>query len=126
MKKELRQLYGGRKPNNYLPAHNHVIHTPAFCHGLNGFRRFWIPPQWVGRGWSKCPCGWMSHRPEWETHYAHTDHAKWWRTETKKRGSLDAVYRHIVRQLEADREEKSWHWALEYKKPLAFEYIPEA
>jgi len=63
-KKELRQLYGGRKPKSYLPAHNHVIHTPGFGHGLNGFRRFWIPPQWIARGWSKCPCGWMGHRPE--------------------------------------------------------------
>ena len=96
--KELRQLYGGRKPKSYLPAHNQVMHTPEFTHGLNGFRRFWIPPQWVGHGWSKCPCGWMSHRPEWKTHYSHTDHVKW-KTEIKKRGSLEAVHRYIMRRL---------------------------
>jgi hypothetical protein len=49
--KELRQIYGGRKPKSYLPAHNRV--SPAG----NGFRCFWIPPQWVGHGWSKCGCG---------------------------------------------------------------------
>jgi hypothetical protein len=26
--KELHQLYGGRKPKSYLPAHNHVAHVP--------------------------------------------------------------------------------------------------
>jgi len=98
--KKLRQVYGGRKPKSYRPAHNQVIHTPQFWHGANGFRRFWIPPQWVGHGWSKCPCGWMSHRPEWKTHYALTDHVKWWKSEIKKRGSLEAVYRHIIRRLQ--------------------------
>jgi hypothetical protein len=34
--KELRQLYGGRKPKSYRLAHNHIIHTPDFPHGLNG------------------------------------------------------------------------------------------
>jgi hypothetical protein len=99
LSKEARQLYGGRKPASYLPAHNHITHTPEFCHGINGFRRFWIPPEWVGKGWSKCTCGWMSHRPEWRTHYAHTDHVEWWQEEIEKRGSLDAVYRHIKRRL---------------------------
>lgn len=98
-KMELRQLYGGRKPKSYRPAHNHITHTPDFYHGVNGFRRFWIPPEWVGKGWSKCPCGWMNHRPEWKIHYARTDHAQWWKEEIKKRGSLESVYRHIVRRL---------------------------
>ena len=69
MKKELRQLYGGRKPKGYLLAHNHITHTPDFPLGANGFRRFWIPPQWVGQGWSECPCGW---RPDHVTHSALT------------------------------------------------------
>ena len=100
--KEARQLYGGRKPASYRPAHNHIIHTPEFTHGVNGFRRFWIPPEWVGKGWSKCPCGWMNHRPEWKTHYARTDHVQWWKEEIKKRGNLDAVYHHIIRRLRAN------------------------
>jgi hypothetical protein len=99
--KELRQLYGGRKPKSYRPAHNHIIHTPGFDHGLNGFRRFWIPPQWVGRGWSKCPCGWRGHDPKWENHYAWSEHVQWWKSEIKRRGSLDAVYRHVYERLAA-------------------------
>jgi hypothetical protein len=97
MTKELHQIYGGgRKPKSYRLAHNHVSHVPGFPHGQNGFRRFWIPPQWIGHGWSKCPCGW---RPE--THYAINEHVRWWKSETKKRGSLEAVYRHILRRLSA-------------------------
>jgi hypothetical protein len=107
-KKELRQLYGGRKPKSYRPAHNHVIHTPGFGHGLNGFRRFWIPPQWVGRGWSRCPCGWNSHRPEWKVHYAWTEHVKWWKEEIKKRGSLDAVYLHVIKRLAAGHRRRGF------------------
>jgi hypothetical protein len=67
--KELHQLYGGRRPKTYLPAHNHVMHTPTTSHGERGFRRFWIPPQWVGHGWVKCPCGWRAS--SWgDVHYA--------------------------------------------------------
>ena len=105
--KELCQLYGGRKPKSFRPAHNHIIHTPDFTHGKNGFRRFWIPPLWVGRGWSRCPCGWMGHRPEWRIHYAASDHVDWWKSEIKKRGSLEAVYRHVIELLEAD--DAAWH-----------------
>jgi hypothetical protein len=100
-KTEFAQYYGGPIPKGYVPAHNHIIHTPGFSHGLNGFRRFWIPPQWVGHEWSKCPCGWNSHRPEWKIHYARAEHVDWWKSEIKKRGSLDAVYRHIERRLAA-------------------------
>jgi hypothetical protein len=96
--KELRQLYGGKKPKSYLLAHNHIIHTPDFPLGANGFRRFWIPPQWIRQGWSKCPCGW---RPDLGTHYANSDHVAWWKEEIKKRGSLDAVHRHILDKLRA-------------------------
>jgi hypothetical protein len=97
--KELRQLYGGRKPKTYLPAHNRVIHTPEFRHGDNGFRRFWIPPQWIGHTWTECPCGW---RPDLGTHYAGRGHVGWWKSEIKKRGSLDAVYRYIIKRLGPD------------------------
>jgi hypothetical protein len=110
MRKELSQYYGGPIPKGYRPAHNHIIHTPGFIHGQNGFRRFWIPPQWVGHGWAECPCGWMSHRPEWKTHYARSDHVGWWKSEIRKRGSLDAVYRHIIRRLKAyDRRLRAYH-----------------
>jgi hypothetical protein len=44
-RKEPRQLYGGRVPESYLPAHNHISHTPETHHGERGFRRFWIPPE---------------------------------------------------------------------------------
>jgi hypothetical protein len=93
------QIYGGRKPKNFLPAHNHVIHTPQFWHGVNGFRRFWIPPQWLRRGWKQCPCGWRGHDPKWQVHYARSPHVEWWKEQIKKRGSLDAVYMHIIRRL---------------------------
>jgi len=118
MAKELRQLYGGRKPKTYRPAHNHVIHTPGFYHGTNGFRRFWIPPQWVGHGWSKCPCGWNSHRPEWKVHFAITEHVQWWKREIKKRGGLGAVHLHVIERLAADdhrrgRKRGLWDHVLE-------------
>jgi hypothetical protein len=52
----------------------------------------------------------MSHRPEWKTHYARAEHVGWWKSEIKKRGSLDAVYRHIIRRLKAsDRSRKARH-----------------
>jgi hypothetical protein len=53
----LRQRYGGRKPKSYRLAHNHIMHDDTTPHGERGFRRFWIPPQWIGDGWEKCPCG---------------------------------------------------------------------
>jgi hypothetical protein len=99
MAKQLRQRYDGeRKPKSYRLAHNFITHTPEFLNGDNGFRRFWIPPQWIGKGWSKCPCGWW---PELGVHYAVTPHVKWWQSEIKKRGSLKAVHRHIRRRLRA-------------------------
>ena|SRR5215831_7660588 len=99
MAKQLHQLYGGRIPKSYRPAHNFITHTPEFHHGDNGFRRFWIPPQWIGKkGWNKCPCGWG---PELGVHYAADFHVEWWQSEIKQRGSLKAVHRHIRRRLRA-------------------------
>jgi hypothetical protein len=50
--KPLKQIYGGRKPKSYRLAHNRVSE--------NGFRRFWIPPQWVKSGkWVRCRCGFI-------------------------------------------------------------------
>jgi hypothetical protein len=69
--KERRQLYGGRVPKDYLPAHNHVTH--------NGFRRFWIPLEWVESGdRAECPCGWQRGRKwsEPKRHYAWSDRTK--------------------------------------------------
>jgi len=97
MAKEL--YYGGRKPKSYLPARNQVLHTPEFAHGTNGSRRFWIPPQWVGRGWSKCPCGWRGNDPKWQTHYAHSAHVKNWKERIKKHGSLEAAHKAVHREL---------------------------
>jgi hypothetical protein len=96
--KELRQLYGGRKPKSYRLAHNHVMHTNQTFHGERGFRRFWIPPQWVGHGWSKCPCGWHNG----DTHYAADEHVKQWHKNIAKFGSLEAVYDDINKQLAAE------------------------
>jgi hypothetical protein len=113
MKKELTQYYGGRKPRSYLPAHNHIAHAPWFAHGLNGFRRFWIPPQWVADGsFTKCPCGWNSHRPEWKTHYAVRCHAKHWRDLIKKHGSVKAAQavegRRIARWMKKQMGPEMW------------------
>jgi hypothetical protein len=93
--------YGGRKPKSYLPAHNHIMHTNTTLHSERGFRRFWIPPQWVGHGWSRCPCGWRGHDPKWEVHYAGTEHVKGWRRRIKEHGSLDGAYRAVNKELAA-------------------------
>jgi hypothetical protein len=93
-----KQSYGGRRPKDYLPAHNHIMHTAWFTHGTNGLRWFWIPPEWVEGGeWSKCPCGWGG--PKWETHYALTEHAQHWKKIIKKLGSLNAAYREVEKRL---------------------------
>jgi hypothetical protein len=98
---ERKQLYGGRIPAEYLPAHNHVMHTAKFPHGLNGFRRFWVPPEYVeAGGWTICPCGWRSHERRWaEPHYAFATHVEWWENAIKEHGSLEAVYRDIELQM---------------------------
>ena len=76
-KKEPSQVYGGRIPADYLPAHNHIQHLPEFTNGQYGFRRFWIPPQWVDqKGWKPCPCGWRAHDPKWHVHYAGKMHVR--------------------------------------------------
>ena len=96
-KKELHQLYGGRKPKSYRLAHNHIMHTNAASHGDRGFRRFWIAPQWIGHGWEKCPCGWHNG----DEHYAWKEHGAHWKKQIKRFGSLDAVYRDVNRGLAA-------------------------
>jgi hypothetical protein len=78
-----------------LLAHNHTAHTAHTGHGERGFRRFWIPPQWVGKGWSKCPCGWHAG----DLHYAATDHVKVWRERIKRCGSLESAYDEANRNL---------------------------
>jgi hypothetical protein len=97
-RKEFSQIYGGRKPKSYKLAHNHIAHTDLTRHGERGFRRFWIPPQWIGHGWSKCPCGWHNG----DTHYAQGDHVKRWHQRIKRCGSLEAAYREIERDLAAE------------------------
>jgi hypothetical protein len=98
MSKPRSQLYGGRIPGDYLSAHNHVLHTAKFFHGLNGFRRFWLPPEYAQDGqWAVCPCGWRSHERRWtEPHYAHAEHVEWWENAIKEHGSLEAVYDNIA------------------------------
>jgi hypothetical protein len=93
--KELSQKYGGRKPKSYKLAHNHVMHTDVTTHGERGFRRFWIPPQWVGKGWKKCPCGWHNG----DAHYAAEEHVNHWHKQIKKLGSLEACYRDVYERL---------------------------
>jgi hypothetical protein len=94
---ERKHIYGGPKPVDYVRAHNHVAHVPHFGHGANGFRRFWISPEWIGKGWSKCPCGWGG--PKWETHYAITPHVQGWKKQIKKYGGLEGAYRDVIRRL---------------------------
>ena len=50
------------RPEGYRLAHNFVRPTTADQpHGLNGFRRFWIPPEYIEEGeWVKCDCGWRA------------------------------------------------------------------
>jgi hypothetical protein len=58
---------GAKKPG-WLLAHNRVVHEPETKHGVDGFRRFWIPPEWLADGsWVPCPCGW---RPDLGVHHA--------------------------------------------------------
>lgn len=117
-----RQLYGGRVPKDYLPAHNHVKHVPNTSHGERGFRRFWIPPQWAGKGWSKCPCEWGSQpstrepecwpevhgwykRDKGRPHYAWTGHVKVWREAIKKHGGIEGAHRQFIKELSAYERE---------------------
>jgi len=101
MEGEPRQIYGGWRPKSYRLAHNHIIHTPGFSHGLNGFRRFWIPRALIAsKDWVRCPCGW---RPDLGTHYARAEHVEWWHEQIKKRGSLQAVHKYIIRRLTRDK-----------------------
>jgi hypothetical protein len=104
--KELRQLYGGLKPKSYRLAHNHIMHTDRTGHGERGFRRFWIPPQWVGKEWKKCPCGWHNG----DAHYAIAEHVDYWHEEIEKHGSLKAVYRDVDKQLAEREEERRKRW----------------
>jgi hypothetical protein len=121
-----RECYGKERAasalKSYLPAHNQVAHTPGTSHGERGFRRFWIPPEWAGRGWSKCPCGWSARSWGDAPHYAWTEHVKHWRGLIKKHGSLEAaqkaesrkIWRHVspaMRQAIANmvKEEKRRH-----------------
>jgi hypothetical protein len=94
-KKELTMIYGGRKPKSYRLAHNHIMHTNETLHTERGFRRFWIPPQWVGHGWEECPCGWHGG----DKHYAISEHVEHWQREIKKHGGLEGAYRAVEREL---------------------------
>jgi hypothetical protein len=60
--------YGTLPPEGYLLAHNFVkIIATDQAHGEHGFRRFWIPPEWVEQGeWVECDCGW---HPDLGIHY---------------------------------------------------------
>src|SRR5262249_61295017 len=63
-------IYGGRRPPDYVLAHNRVAHHDRMPHGMSGFRRFWIPPEWIGKSFAKCKCGWRSDLGE---HYRNRD-----------------------------------------------------
>jgi len=67
--KRREQIYGGKRPAGYRLAHNHVAHDARTPNGLNGFRRFWIPPEWIEQNeWVLCECGW---REDLGPHYRH-------------------------------------------------------
>ena len=54
-------------PKGWVLVHNFArapaVDTP---HGVNGFRRFWVPPE-KKDGWRLCDCGW---RPDLGSHYS--------------------------------------------------------
>ena len=49
----------------WLLAHNTIRPTVDQRRGVNGFRRFWVPPD--EEGWRLCQCGW---RPDVGPHYS--------------------------------------------------------
>ena len=49
----------------WLLAHNSIRPTVDQQHGVNGFRRFWVPPD--QGNWKLCNCGW---RPDLGPHYS--------------------------------------------------------
>ena len=55
-------IHGRRGPAGYRLAHNFVKATSADqISGAQGFRRFWIPPEWIEKGeWVACDCGWRA------------------------------------------------------------------
>ena len=52
------------KKEGWLLAHNSVRPTVDTRGGVNGFRRFWVPPD---PKWKLCDCGW---RPDLGPHYS--------------------------------------------------------
>jgi hypothetical protein len=102
-KKERELSGGGRRPKDYRLAHNHIMHADSTPHGAHGFRRFWIPPEWIGDGWEQCPCGWQGDRGQHKgkVHYALKEHADGWRKRIKKLGSLEAAYQDVYRRQRA-------------------------
>ena len=67
-------IYGGRRPEGWRLAHNHIRHTATMPHGLNGFRRFWIDPNNNElKHFRLCRCGW---RPDLGPHYSRYPNAR--------------------------------------------------
>jgi hypothetical protein len=60
--------WGGKRPEGWFFAHNHILHAPNSHNGDHGFRAFYIPDK---KDWLPCPCGW---HPEKGVHYAAPDH----------------------------------------------------
>ena len=87
---------GRRRPRskNEILCHNHVLHDRWMQHGTNGFR--WFSVRLPAPGWAVCPCGW---RPDLGTHYAWTEHVKFWRRTKKKYGSQEAIDRYIQKRI---------------------------
>ena len=56
--------YAATRPSGWLLAHNSIRPTVDTRGGVNGFRRFWVPPD---PKWKLCDCGW---RPDLGPHYA--------------------------------------------------------
>jgi hypothetical protein len=78
--KERKHVYQRRASHkDYLRAHNQVWPWG------NGFREFWIPPEWAekGGGWSLCSCGGRKGQP----HYALSGHARAWKKRIKNADS---------------------------------------
>ena len=59
---------GDRRLRSHMDLHvKSATGHPLVHHGVNGFRRFWIPPEYVVEGkWVECDCGWC---PDLGIHY---------------------------------------------------------
>jgi hypothetical protein len=86
--------YRRRPRKGEILCHNHVLHGRDTPHGQRGFR--WFSVKLPAPGWQECPCAW---RPDLGTHYAWSEHVKFWRSLKKRLRTQEAVDRYINKQI---------------------------